>query len=264
MSGRGRGRGRGRAPPTGSQKALMESAEDCGYDARNIRSIEDKTRPQFFPDILLHSSGNNKLLQLEEAKQKQQEMEQQQQLLEQQKKSANVKIESTATTATAATSIPQKKLSGTKRSPQTVILIRKGRELQHRFQKSAFHVKATKDVPDIIRYSDSTKAQKIPKIDASTVLSNCLMGRKRTSMGQFVPEELILGQQVRSGVVEDGIAVGRSVSLADIDKEGTAKNADDEDEIAPDDGSFSDDADYGKDHYASDDDDSDGENVLTY
>lgn len=257
MSGRGRGRGRGRAPPTGSKLILMKSAEESGYDSRALPN--DLTRPQLFPDILLHSSGNNKLLKLKEEQQKQQEMEEQQQLLQQQKKSANVKIEAAATTT-----ISQKKLAGTKRSAQTLFLITKGRELQHRFQKSAFHVKATKDVPDIIRYSDSTKAQKTPKIDTSTVLSNCLMGRKRTSMGQFVPEELILGQQLRSSMVEDAIAVGRPVSLADIEKEGVAKNADDEDEIVASDGSFSDDADYGKDHYASDDDDSDGENVLTY
>ena len=252
----GRGRGRGRAPPTGSKLVLMRSAEECGFDFRNLSSLNDITRPQLFPDILLHSSGNNKHLKIEAEQLKQQEMEQQQQL---KNKSTNVKTETAA-----ASSIPQKKLAGTKRSEQTFFLITKGREIQQRFQKSAFHVKATKDVPDIIRYSDSTNAHKTPKIDASTVLSNCLQGRKRTSMGQFVPEELILGQQLRLGMVEDGIAAGRPLSLADIDKEATAKNADDEDEIAHSDGSFSDDPDYGKDHYASDDDNSDGDNELTY
>lgn len=60
MSGRGRGRGgRGYKPPTGAQLFLQRSAQESGLDERNLRSIQDLTRPDLFPDILWHSSGRN-------------------------------------------------------------------------------------------------------------------------------------------------------------------------------------------------------------
>jgi len=61
MSGRGRGgRGGGRggrggwAPPSGAKLFLMRSADECGFDSRNLRSIQDYTRPVgLYPDIYL-------------------------------------------------------------------------------------------------------------------------------------------------------------------------------------------------------------------
>mmetsp|Transcript_37030 Transcript_37030/g.42241 ORF Transcript_37030/g.42241 Transcript_37030/m.42241 type:complete len:219 (-) Transcript_37030:303-959(-) len=60
MSGRGRGRGgRGFRPPTGAQLFLQRSAQESGLDERNLRGLQDLTRPDLFPDILWHSSGRN-------------------------------------------------------------------------------------------------------------------------------------------------------------------------------------------------------------
>ena len=67
MSGRGRGRGK-YTPPTGGRAFLMRSAEECGLDSRNLRSLQDITRPALFPDIKLHSSGDNRLLRILEQK----------------------------------------------------------------------------------------------------------------------------------------------------------------------------------------------------
>mmetsp|Transcript_18271 Transcript_18271/g.22995 ORF Transcript_18271/g.22995 Transcript_18271/m.22995 type:complete len:99 (-) Transcript_18271:437-733(-) len=61
MSGRGRGRGRGRAPPTGGKMFLMRSAEECGFDPKKFRTFG---QTELFPDIMFHSSGDNKRLRL--------------------------------------------------------------------------------------------------------------------------------------------------------------------------------------------------------
>lgn len=50
MSGRGRGRGRG-APPSGAKLLLMRSAQESGLDDRNLKSLNDITRPELFPDL---------------------------------------------------------------------------------------------------------------------------------------------------------------------------------------------------------------------
>jgi hypothetical protein len=304
----GRGRGRGRAPPTGGRLFLMRSAEECGFDSRNLRSLQDITRPQLFPDIMLHSSGDNKMLRLIEIQkqQKQQEMErklllqeeqeqqEQQQQQQQQEQGSNqdkVKAEpvgdehvvsalagatANAINETVATAKKlQKQLSGIKRSSQTLYLITKGREIHHRIQNSAFHVKATKDVPDIIRYSDSTKPPS--SIDTSSVLSHCLSGRKRTAMGVFVPEELVSGQKLGSGNamsssgIDASIAAGRAVSLNDMenanrDRLGSTENADgdDEEDDIVDEGSEEEGEDYVADYNASDAEESDGGNEATF
>lgn len=250
MSGRGRGRGRGRTPPS---------------------VIQDIIRPELFPDIKLHSSGDNKLLQLIEEQKQQQLSQQQNQELQPTDANNNVKVETAEDDASSALInsmlLSQKKISSNKRSAQTLFLITKGREIHHRIQNSAFHVKATKDVPDIIRYSDSKKAP--PITDASTVLSHCLRGKKRTAMGQFVPEELVSGQ--KSGSSRE-ISRGRAASLTDLEasKDLTRPMVDSNDNVEgvtgvdeeeyEDQGSEDEAEDYVADYYASEGDESDGDN----
>ena len=235
MSGRGRGRGRGYTPPTGAKLFLMRSAEECGLDSRNLRSLQDIIRPSLFPEIVLHSSGDQKRL-LEEARKGDQE-----------KEDGN----------------ERKPIAGVKRTATTVFLISKGREIQHRMQNSVFHVRPTKDVPDVIRHSDSTRPP--PLIDASAVLSNCLGGRTRTASGRFIPEELVSGQ--RQGVFGFG---GASSEYADattdnLDLENKTKKSgeeEDDDEVEnvenEDDEEQEEEEDYQKNYYASEDDESDG------
>lgn len=273
----GRGRGRGRAPPTGGRLFLMRSADECGFDSRNLRSLQDVTRPELFPDILLHSSGDNKMLRLMEEKEAQE-----QSILAAAAAPNNVKIEAggTATSASGGGDLsinnvssappPPKKLAGTKLSSQALFLITKGREIHHRIQNSAYHVKATKDVPDIIRYSDSTKPPTV--LDASTVLSHCLRGRKRTAMGCFVPEELVSGQKLgvsnaMSSGIEASIAAGKAVSLSEIEARDlrlsmAGDNPDNADSGAEEDfvdeGSEEDGEDYCANYYESEGDESAG------
>ena len=54
--GRGRGRG-GFKPPTGAQLLMQRSAQESGLDDKNLRSLQDLTKPPLFPDFLWHSSG---------------------------------------------------------------------------------------------------------------------------------------------------------------------------------------------------------------
>ncbi len=292
----GRGRGRGRAPPTGGRLFLMRSAEECGYDARNLRSLQDITRPELFPPMLLHSSGDNKKLDSTENDQPSVTPQQQQQ---QQGQNGEVTAENgigdTSEAASASASAdsqtpptPQqqqqqqpsssKPANGIKRNAQTLYLITKGREIHHRIQDSAFNVKTTKDVPDIIRYSYASKPP--PITDASTVLSHCLRGRKRTVMGYFIPEELVSGQKLGSssgmdvggggggggtnnnaGGVEPRDGVGRP-------RLGSVDNADggggEEEEFEGDFGSEDEGEDYVADYYASEDEDLDGDNEATF
>lgn len=290
----GRGRGRGRAPTSGGRQFLMRSAEECGFDSRNLRSLQDITRPQLFPDILLHSSGDNKYLRIMEEQQQQQqeeEEEEQQQIQHQQdqeddeiqiiENKPNVKLENGSglngndTITTNNKIIPlQKQLSGTKRSIQTLYLITKGRDIHHRIQSSAFNVKSTKDVPDIIRYSDSTKQP--PSVDASDVLSHCLSGRTRTAMGQFVPEELVSGQKVGSswGILsgnETLLTHGKATNVSEIEPRprfGSIDNADggfgDDDDLEAQ-GSEDEGEDYVADYYASEGEESNGDdNEATF
>lgn len=75
-------------------------------------------------------------------------------------------------------------------------LIAKTRDLTYKLKNSAFYVRPTTEVPDIMRYEfrkDSNTSRFLP--DASNVLANCLGGKKRTALGAFFPDELVKGQQ---------------------------------------------------------------------
>mmetsp|Transcript_16651 Transcript_16651/g.31541 ORF Transcript_16651/g.31541 Transcript_16651/m.31541 type:complete len:262 (+) Transcript_16651:179-964(+) len=255
----GRGRGKKYTPPTGGRAFLMRSAEECGLDSRNLRSLQDITRPALFPDIQLHSSGDNRLLRV----------------LEQQKVEEASKAESVGGGGMAVVKKDEDegppKLAGVKRSAQTLFLISKGREIHHRIQSSVFYVRPTKDVPDVIRYSDSTKPP--PQIDASAVLSNCLGGRKKTKLGRYVPEELVSGQiQVLNS--DAGIGMGgynlveleakerRRRRLGSVDTApGEGDEDGDEEGVVVEDEEEDDGEDYVKDYYESEGDESAGDDA---
>jgi hypothetical protein len=237
----------------------MRSAEECGLDSRNLRSLQDITRPALFPDIKLHSSGDNRILRL----------------MEQKKAEEAAKAEAAGMPIKCDDDGP-KSLASIKRSSKTIYLIQKGRQIQQRMQSSVFYVRPSKDVPDVIRYSDAAKPP--PQIDARAVLSHCLEGRTCTEMGRYVPEELVSGQinldsnetgkRSRNGVnlasLEAQEKSRRRLGSIDVDDgEGVLGDADEE--ILVDDGEEDDGDDYVKDHYESDGDESGGDdNEATF
>lgn len=121
MAARGRGgRGRGYTPPTGAALYLKRSAEECGLDDRNLRSLQDITTPALFPDILWHSNGT---------------------LWRNNEEEEDVVVPST-----------------TKWSSSTHYLIQKGRELRTRMQ--AQHQVGEKQEQDVVRYRNSPEPKK--------------------------------------------------------------------------------------------------------
>lgn len=252
----GRGRGKKYTPPSGGRMFLMRSAEECGLDSRNLRSLQDITRPALFPSIKLHSSGDNRMLLVSEQ--------------HNQTDNALLKQEDESIIET------KKQVVGVKRSAQTLALISKGREIHHRIQNSVFYVRPTKDVPDVVRYCDSARPPP-PEIDASAVLANCLGGRKRTKMGLYVPEELVSGQKLqssstgerKSAIISDSLnilAAKERLRLGSIDQapEDDEEKGDDDYESTQD-LEESDGEDYVRDYYESEEDNSDdGDNEATF
>ena len=55
--GRGGRGGGGYKAPTGGQLFLKRSAQECGLDDRNLRTLQDITKPLLFPTFKWHSSG---------------------------------------------------------------------------------------------------------------------------------------------------------------------------------------------------------------
>eukprot|EP00574_Skeletonema_japonicum_P001087 CAMPEP_0201738320 /NCGR_PEP_ID=MMETSP0593-20130828/44765_1 /ASSEMBLY_ACC=CAM_ASM_000672 /TAXON_ID=267983 /ORGANISM="Skeletonema japonicum, Strain CCMP2506" /LENGTH=257 /DNA_ID=CAMNT_0048232503 /DNA_START=44 /DNA_END=817 /DNA_ORIENTATION=+ len=254
MSGRGRGRGRGGGggPRSVSQQYLLSSAQEAGFDVRNLRT----SSTGMFSDFELHSSGERRLHQ-HETKTGQQMAD---------VGASNVKQEpGAAASSVAAASTEQP------RSPETIYLISKTRELHHKFQSSVFYVRSAKleTMPDVVRYSDRLRPPS--NVDAGAVLSHCLGGRKRTlgdHGGVFVPEELCGGQRrVRSGSNANE-ADAKKLKGIDLDDLDDKKNGDDDEEkdededgFREDDGEESEGADYVANYYESADESggSDGE-----
>ena len=272
MSGRGRGRGKKYTPPSGAALFLRRSLDECGLGVQALKSradrgtlLSDITRPALFPPIGLHSSGDQRLLVLEQQQARQKEEEAMAALEaaadggaagatgttgtgggngNNHELQAAVKSEGDLTSSSAAAAggggdgdaFTTKPLRIIARSAQTLALIGKSREMHHRLQNSVHYIRPTKDVPDVIRYSererelsydggdgdggdnDITNGNKHrggnrsgsrhtpttsdpTAVDASVVLSACLGGRKRTRLGMFVPDELAHGQRtnVRRG-----------------------------------------------------------------
>jgi len=286
MPGRGRGRGKF-TPPTGARLQLQKAAEECGFDARNLRSLQ--SRPELFPDILLHSSG----LPMH-AIQKRQEEQVQVKQEEEQKENATVKMED------SSQAVVMKKKSTIKtvrRSAKTSKLIRKGREMHHRMQNSPFFVRYTKDVPDVIRYSDTLKAEKsmenseggsMTMEDSSftvvkSVMLNCLGGRTATKQGLFFPEELVFGPKRlnNTGWLTDNENANKKLNLEALEKQEKLKlrrirmGLDDDDadkgenefaddDLVEEDDEEQDDGGYGVNYYESEGDESAGDNGEGY
>jgi hypothetical protein len=139
--GGGGGRGRGRAPPTGARLMLQRSAQEAGLDGSNLRSLQDITKPQLFPDYNWHSSG---------------------QLLG---------------------DAPPESTQAQKRSPSTIYLINKSREMHHRFQTSPHYVRPTQEV-DVVRYGKRPR----PVEPDVAVLED--MGKK-VAQAKYLPPELL-------------------------------------------------------------------------
>ena len=254
MSGRGRGRGRGGGGPRSvSQQYLLSSAQEAGFDVRNLRT----SAAGMFSDLELHSSGERRLHQHETKMGKQMA-----------DVGAGVKQEPGLAAAEAAAAASTEK----PRSPETIYLISKTRELHHKFQSSVFYVRSAKSetMPDVVRYSDRLRPPS--NVDSMAVLSHCLGGRKRTlgdHGGVFVPEELCVGQRrVRSGSNTNEIDAKKSKGIDLDDEEKNQKDGEDEDEndededrLHEDDGEESDGADYVTNYYESADESvgSDGE-----
>jgi hypothetical protein len=255
MSGRGRGRGRGGGggPRSVSQQYLLSSAQEAGFDVRNLRT----SSAGIFSDFELHSSGERRLHQHETK-------------TGQQIADAGVGIKQEPGLAAAASTAASTEQP---RSPETIYLISKTRELHHKFQNSAFYVRSAtlETMPDVVRYSDRLRPPS--NVDSGAVLSHCLGGRKRTigdHGGVFVPEELCGGQRrVRSGsnANETDTKKLKGIDLDELDeknqKEGGDEEENDEDEegFHEDDGEESEGADYVANYYESADESagSDGE-----
>ncbi|EJK65947.1 hypothetical protein THAOC_13150 [Thalassiosira oceanica] len=262
MSGRGRGRGRGRGagPKSASQQYLLASASEAGLDVRTLRG---QSTSQIFPDFELHSSGERRLLPHE--KEHLYNLKNNKSTSVVKEEGGNIKVKS----EDSADVDEPNPVTSTERpkSPRTIYLISKQREIQHRFHTSAFYVRTGREVPDVERYSDRLKPP--PIIDSSTVLSHCLGGQKRTrgpGGGVFVPEELCGGQRRGNAAKEDGQQKkARGLNLAELArkiKRDQGDADDDEEKQDDDDGAdFAEDSpasesegeDYVKDYYDSDD-----------
>lgn len=196
MSGRGRGRGRGKfTPPTGARLQLQKAAEDCGFDARNLRSLQ--SQPDLFPGIELHSSG----FPMRVVRQKEAEV-------------GGGKQQNKGNNDDDGKPVA---LKGVKRSAATNKLIQKGREISHRMQSSVFYVKHTKDVPDVIRYNSNTSKEEASIVDK--VMIRCLGGRQLTKAGLFLPDELVHGGR-RKRTSEFGSEYnedGKKLSLGELE-----------------------------------------------
>jgi len=275
MPGRGRGKKKGYTPPSGAQLFLRRSLDECGLSGHTIRSVQDITRPALFPNIRLHSSGDQRMLVVEQQQQIQKEEEEKVAAAAAAAAAAEgagggaaaVKSEdittpqtvggdvghtspstsSDPTSSVAATGTPSERttpLRTIRRSAQTLALIGKSREMHHRIQNSVHYVRPTKDVPDVVRYSESNAHRMnagaavassaggsvsgggdATAVDATAVLSACLGGRKRTRLGLYVPDELACGQRIgararsaSAGGLTDAMAAGKAVSLTELEE----------------------------------------------
>jgi hypothetical protein len=258
MSGRGRGRGgRGRSAPASiSQQFLLRSAQEAGFDVRNLRAL-NSSKGGIFPDLEWHSSGERRLLDGEADGTLGAVVD---------SKGVEVKMESGAAGGEVSGAI----MPDGERSARQISLISKSREMHHRFQTSIYYVRTiSKEVPDVVRYSDRLAPPS--NIDSGAVLSHCLGGRKRTRAGVFVPGELCGGQR---RIVAGGEGKGRDgKKMKELNLEELAKKikseggeleeeekleGDGEDVFYEEDGEESTGADYEKNYYESEGDESAG------
>lgn len=218
----GRGRGRGRgAPPSGARLLLQRSAQEAGLGSSSLKSIQDITKPALFPDYEWHSSGR----QLNHPP------------------------------------INSNSRSEQQKAASLNYLIRKSRDIHHRFQNSHSFVRPTQEA-DVNRFG---KRQRPIEPDVYF-----LSQIGKVADPQFFPPELLTKDNVLGGD-EDGVATKR-MTLEEIaqnelkkrrqaaennDEDGDAEMGDDWNHQEDNDAEEVDD--YITNYYASDDDEgSDG------
>jgi hypothetical protein len=251
----GRGRGRGRAPPSGARLLLQRSAKEAGLDEGNLRGLQDITKPLLFPDYEWHSSGRighnlpGEVMPL------------------------NSVLSSSAGGGDAANfanaeeeKIPQPLMpvAKPKRSASAIYLINKSREIQSRFQNSAFFVHPTQEA-DVIRHGKERQRQQ----QRSDLLVLKQMGK--TADSRYIPFELLRDDDLENLYgQDDGNLKKRSLDdLAAEERADRRKRGTTGENGVEEDGNLSDatqdiieeeeeeDADYGTNHYDSDGEDED-------
>mmetsp|Transcript_1971 Transcript_1971/g.4302 ORF Transcript_1971/g.4302 Transcript_1971/m.4302 type:complete len:246 (+) Transcript_1971:69-806(+) len=235
----GRGRGRGRAPPTGARLLLQRSAKEAGLDDRNLRNLQDITKPQLFPDYEWHSNG---------------------------RKGHNLPGEpivqaSSVLSAAAENGAELVAVAKPKRSAKSIHLINKSREIHDRFQNSAYYVQLAQEA-DVIRHGKERQQQ---QRRADLLI---LKQMSKTADPQFIPPELLRDEDLDNVYGSDDDTF-RKRSLDDLAAEERADRRKRREEEGEDDGQFSDapdamdeeeeeDADYGTNHYESGDESAGG------
>ena len=244
MSGRGRGRGRGRGPPSASSEMLQRSAKEAGQSISQL--IASRNR-EIYPDMRLNSSGMKW------------DPEQNEDLTDD---NGNKR---------------EKQMVTPKRTPATIYMIAKNREMHYRITNSPFNVKTGPNIPDVLRYNQQEKLDTHKK----NILHSCFQGKyTKTSQGLLFPEELLdvvnpkpkrKYARQSSSTSDDPMLMGMITEedlmkgIKNDDEEGEKTNVDNDDEFPEEDGEEEDGADYVMDYYASDnEDDSLGENEATY
>lgn len=214
---------------------LQKSAQEAGLDAGNLRNLQDLTKPKLFPDYEWHSRGT-----------------------------VGHDLEPVDPEGEQVI-VTQKAPTAAKRSPSTVYLINKSREMHHRFQNSPFYVRPTQEV-DVVRFGKRPRPME-PDI-------NVLEHIGKTADSRFIPEELLekkrRAQQLsmKELMNEDELDKPKTLeelaaqelnerrlaeALAEEGDDGDLSDAALDQEDEEDEG----DADYAVDHYASDEE-SDG------
>lgn len=254
----GRGRGRGRAPPSGARLLLQRSAKEAGLDESNLRSLQDITKPQLFPDYEWHSSGRKgHNLPGDPVVQPSLHMS----------SAVGVTTSSTASgdeVNPLEAPPPLTAVAKPKRSASAIYLINKSREIHHRFQNSAFFVHPTQEA-DVIRHGKERQQQQ-QRADLLV-----LKQMDKTADPQYIPPELLRDDDFLNIYGQDDGAFKKR-TLEDLAAEERADRRKRREKEAgeADDGEFSDampdhmdeeseeDVDYATNHYASDDEESAG------
>ena len=253
MSGRGRGRGRGRAPPSGARLLLQRSAKEAGLDEGNLRGLQDTTKPDLFPDYHWHSNGTighnlpGEFMPLNS-------------VLSSSAVGGDAAAAANFANADEEEKIPQPLLpvAKPKRSASAIYLINKSREIQSRFQNSAFFVHPTQEA-DVIRYGKERQRQQ----QRSDLLVLKQMGK--TADSRYIPFELLRDDDLVNLYGQDDSNLKKR-SLDDLAAEERAdrRKRTGENNGGEEDGNLSDatqdvieeeeeeDADYGTNHYDSD------------
>lgn len=212
-------------------------------DDGNLRSLQDITRPQLFPDYEWHSSGRKG------------------HMLPGDSPVAQPVVSGDVAGSSAGNEKPLTALAKPKRSASTIYLINKSREIHHRFQNSAFYVHPTQEA-DVIRHGKERQHQQ----QRSDLL--VLKQMDKTADPNYIPPELLRDDDL-GNIYGDDDGAFRKRSLEDLAAEERADRRKRRENDGEDDGQFSDapdpmdeeeeeDVDYATNHYESEGEESAG------